>query len=108
MSVFQQAKMALVHLLGLPKDALHIYVGLTVFLAAAAAFRRPLGSWLPIAAVVAAALAGETWDLIDTHASGARPHWDRNWHDVWNTCFWPGLLFLLARHTQLLSRPGHN
>jgi hypothetical protein len=106
-SAFQQAKMALVHGLGLPKDALHIYVGLTVFLAAAALSRRPLGSWLPIAAVVAAALAGEAWDLIDTWAAGARPRLDRNWHDIWNTCFWPAILFLLARHTRLLSR-GHN
>ncbi len=103
-SGFQQAKIALGQLLGLPKDALHIYVGLAIFLLAAALFRRPLGSWLPIAAVVAAALAGEIWDLIDTEAAGARAHWDRNWHDVWNTCFWPVLLFLLARYTRLLRR----
>jgi hypothetical protein len=104
MSPFQQAKIALVGLLGLPKDALHIYVGLAVFLAAAALLRRPLGSWVPIAAVVAAALAGEIWDLLDTRGAGARIHWDRNWHDVWNTCFWPAMLFLLARYTRLLSR----
>ncbi|HEX8061936.1 MAG TPA: hypothetical protein VF535_01845 [Allosphingosinicella sp.] len=104
MSPFQQAKMALVHLFGLPKDALHIYVGLAVFLAAGALLRRPLGGWLPIAAVVAAALTGEAWDLIETHQTGARIHWDRNWHDVWNTCFWPAVLFVLARYTRLLSR----
>lgn len=104
MSAFQQAKMALVELLGLPKDALHIYVGLAVFLAAAALLRRPLGSFVPIAAVLAAALAGEAWDVIDTHAAGARPHWDGNWHDIWNTCFWPAILFLLARYTRLLGR----
>lgn len=97
--------MALVHLLGLPKDALHIYVGLIVYLAAAALLRRPLASWPPIAAAVAAALIGEAWDLLETRAAGAEPHWDRNWHDVWNTCFWPAVLFLLARYTQLLSRP---
>ena len=85
MSGFQQVKIALGQLLGLPKDALHIYVGLAVFLLAAALLRRPLGSWLPIGAVVAAALAGEIWDLLDTYAAGARLHWDRNWHDVWNT-----------------------
>jgi len=96
--------MALVHLLGLPKDALHIYVGLAVFLAAAALSRRPLGSWVPIAIVVVAALTGEAWDLIETHAAGARPHLERNWHDVWNTCFWPAILFLLARYTRLFSR----
>jgi hypothetical protein len=107
---FQQAKTALVQLLGLPRDALHIYVGLALFLGTAALLRRPLGGWLPIAAVVAAALAGEAWDLIETRAAGARVHWDRTWHDVWNTCFWPAILFLLARHTRLLSRrtAGHN
>lgn len=104
MSPFQQAKIALGQLLGLPKDALHIYVGLAVFLIAAALLRRPLGSWVPIAAVFAAALAGEAWDLIETRAVGATAHWDRNWHDVWNTCFWPTMLFLLARYTRLLSR----
>ena len=108
MSGFQQAKIALVHLLGLPKDALHIYVGLAIFLAAAAVLRRPLGSWMPIAAVAAAALIGEGWDLLETRAAGARPHWDRNWHVVWSTCFWPATLFLLARYTRLLSRRGHN
>ena len=110
MTPFQQVKLALVELMGLPRDALHIYVGLAVFLAAAALLRRPLGGWVPIAAVLAAALAGEAWDLIETRAAGARIHWDRNWHDVWNTCFWPAILFLLARYTQLLSRraPGHN
>ncbi|HEX8127084.1 MAG TPA: hypothetical protein VF548_16030 [Allosphingosinicella sp.] len=103
MSPFQQAKMALVHLLGLPKDALHIYVGLAVFLTAAALSRKPPGSWVPIGAVVVAALAGEIWDLIETQAAGARAYYGRNWHDVWNTCFWPATLFLIARYTRLLN-----
>jgi len=49
-SAFQQSKIALGQLLGLPKDALHIYAGLVVFLATAALLRRPLGSWVPIGA----------------------------------------------------------
>jgi len=51
-------------------------------------------------------LIGEGWDLIETRAAGATPHWDRNWHDIWNTCFWPAVLFILARYTRLLSRRG--
>ena len=104
MSQFQQTKIWLVQLFGLPKDALHIYVGLIVFFASAALFRWPLGSWKPLGAVLLAALAGETWDVIDTWNIGGRPRWLRNWHDVWNTCLWPAVLFLLARHTRLLSR----
>ena len=104
MSGFQQAKIWLADWAGLPKDALHIYVGLTVFLLAAALLRRPLSDWRPLAAVLLAALAGEAWDLIDTKRAGAAPAWARSWHDVWNTCFWPAVLFLLARYTRLLSR----
>jgi hypothetical protein len=102
--MFQQAKIALVHLFGLPKDALHIYVGMFVFLLAAILFRAPLKSWKPVAAVALAALAGEIWDVIDTVNLGARVVWWRNWHDIWNTCFWPLVLFLLARFTKVLKR----
>ena len=102
MSAFQEAKIWLIQAAGLPKDALHIYVGLAVFLIAAALLRAPVRSWKPLAAVAAVALAGEAWDVIDTWNIGGRPVWSRNWHDVWNTCFWPAVLFLLARYTRLL------
>jgi hypothetical protein len=102
MSGFQEAKLWIAHSVGLPKDALHIYVGLTVFLLAAALMRRSLGDWRPLAAVLVVALAGEAWDLADTWRAGQEPAWLRNWHDVWNTSFWPAILFLLARYTRLI------
>lgn len=104
MSPFQHAKIWLTELMGLPKDALHIYVGLAVFLLAALLSRRPIRSWLPFGAVILAALAGELWDAIDTFRAGQRIQWWRNWHDIWNTCFWPLVLFLLARYTKVLKR----
>ncbi len=104
MSAFQSSKLWLVATLGLPKDALHIYVGLILFLGAAALFRRPLRSPLPILVVILAALAGELWDIIDTRNAGQSIHWARNWHDVWNTSFWPLALYLLARFTRVLRR----
>jgi hypothetical protein len=104
MSAFQSSKLWLVETLGLPKDALHIYVGLILFLGTAALFRRPLRSPLPILVVILAALAGELWDIIDTRAAGREIFWARNWHDVWNTSFWPMVLYLLARFTRVLKR----
>ena len=104
MSALQQAKIWLMHLAGLPKDALHIYVGLFVFLAAAALLKRPLGSRAPILAVLFVALAGEAWAVIDTVNAREPVHWWRNWHDVWNTLLWPAILFLLARYTKVLRR----
>ena len=102
MSAFQNAKIWLSQVLGLPKDALHIYVGFVVFLTVAIVARRPLRSPVPLGAVLAAALAGEIWDIVETIQLGQRVHWWRNWHDVWNTCFWPTVIFLLARYTRLL------
>ena len=102
MSAFQQAKLWLAAWAGLPKDALHIYVGLAVFLLAAALLRTRLGSWKPLAAVALAALAGEAWDVADTLRAGRPVAWALNWHDLWNTCFWPAVLFLLARYTRLI------
>ena len=71
MSGFQSVKLWLVGMLGLPRDALHIYVGLTVFLGFAALFRLPLRDWRPIAAALLAAIAGEAWDLFDARGGMA-------------------------------------
>ena len=104
MSAFQDAKLWLVHTLGLSKDALHIYVGLIVFLFVAVVFRLKLSDWRPLAAVLLVAIAGEAWDIYDTERIGAPQVWAGNGHDIWNTLFWPAVLFLLARHTNVLDR----
>ena len=104
MSEFQQAKLWLLGEIGLAKDALHIYVGLAVFLLVAALFRLPLRDWRPLAAVAGVALAGEVWDLVDTDARGDPLEWGSSWHDLANTLFWPFVLFALARWTNLLRR----
>ena len=104
MSPFQQAKMLLVEASNLGKDALHIYVGLGVMLLVVIAFKRSLRDWQPLAAVLLAALAGEIWDVIDTFSHGGSPKWNANWKDVWNTMFWPMVLFGLARFTRVLKR----
>jgi hypothetical protein len=38
--------------LGLAKDALHVYIGFLIHVAAAAVLRRPLSSWIPWACVL--------------------------------------------------------
>ncbi|MFS2110032.1 hypothetical protein ACCC88_10120 [Sphingomonas sp. Sphisp140] len=104
MSPLQSAKFWLIQHVGLAKDALHIYVGLTLFLGAALAFRWPLRSWKPLAVVLAAALLGEAWDLRDSLVHHTRIDLWGNWHDIWNTMFWPVVLLLLARTTRLFGR----
>jgi hypothetical protein len=103
-SVLQSAKLVLMELTNLGKDALHIYVGMGVMLVVAIGFKRSLSDWRPLAAVALASVAGEIWDVIDTFSHGGRPRWDANWKDIWNTMFWPTILFGLARFTRVLKR----
>ena len=104
MGPYQSSKLWLQDLVGLSKDALHIYVGLSVFLLAALILRRPLRDWRPLAAVALVALAGEIWDLVEWTNRGNSALWANHWHDLWNTMFWPLVLFALARWTRLLKR----
>jgi hypothetical protein len=104
MSLLQSAKLALMEVTNLSKDALHIYVGMGVMLVVVIGFKRSLGDWRPLAAVALASVAGEVWDVIDTFSHGGTPRWDANWKDIWNTSFWPTILFVLARFTRILKR----
>jgi cell shape-determining protein MreD len=104
MEFLNRAKLFLVDATDLSKDALHVYVGLAIMLLVAILFRRSLADWRPLAAVALAAVAGEIWDLVDTIMDGRSPRFSLNWKDVWNTLFWPSLLFLLARFTRVLRR----
>jgi cell shape-determining protein MreD len=104
MSSYQSAKLFLVEATNLGKDALHIYVGLGVMLLVVILFKKSLSDWRPLAAVAVASIAGELWDVIDTFSHGRTPRWNANWKDVWNTMFWPTVLFGLARFTRVLKR----
>src|SRR5512134_3996449 len=73
-SGLQSVKLAMIAALGLSKDALHIYVGLAVFLLTALALRQSLRSLLPWLAVVVVALAGELFDALDDVRSLGREH----------------------------------
>lgn len=103
-SALQAAKLWLVGHIGLAKDALHIYVALIVVIAVLAVFRWRLGSAKPLLLVLLVALAGEAWDIRDSLTHHMPLDFGANWHDIWNTLFWPIVLTGLARWTPLLRR----
>lgn len=105
-STVQAIKLAIVSFTGLEKDALHIYVGLGVFLGFAALFKKPLRCAAPWLAVLFFAVCGELLDMRDDLASLGVWRWRASLHDVLNTLFWPTVLLLLARHSELLRRSG--
>ena len=101
LSSFQSFKLSVVAATGLTKDALHIYVGLTIFLLVVLLFRRSPRSWAPWGAVLIAACIGEFLDMRDDIRSLGHWRWLASLHDIVNTMFWPTVLMLLARFTRL-------
>lgn len=104
-STFQSIKLAIVGAVGLPKDALHIYVGMMVFLGVVVVLRKPLRSLLPWCAVLLAACLGEVLDMRDDIASLGYWRWSASVHDIINTIFWPSVLLILARFTKAFEAP---
>jgi cell shape-determining protein MreD len=98
-STVQSLKLSLVQLVGLSKDALHIYVGLIVFFVVAIviAVRIERTSYLLLMAVIAVAILGELVDMRDDINSLGVWRWRASVHDVANTVFWPFVITLLVR-----------
>lgn len=103
-SLVQSIKLSIVSAVGLSKDALHIYVGMSVLLLTAAIFRKPMGSALPLILVLCVAIAGELLDMRDDLASFGYWRWPASVHDILNTIFWPAVLTGVARFTQVFRR----
>jgi hypothetical protein len=102
-SFVQSLKLDIMGFTGLAKDALHIYVGLGVWLLAAALFRRSITTLRPWLAVLVVACVIEGFDAFDDWVQLGRWRYMASLHDVINTLFWPTVLALLARYTRLLK-----
>ena len=99
----QSAKLVIIQLTGLSRDALHIYAGMFVFLLTAAFMRKSPRSIVPLLTVFFIAVGMEALDArYDLHTFG---HWriGESLHDIINTAFWPTIVFLIARFTKLFA-----
>jgi hypothetical protein len=103
-SWLQTTKLWLIGGTGLAKDALHVHVGLLVFLGSALLLRWPLRSWKPWVAALAVSLTGEAWDVGDRWMANMHAAPIGHWHDIWNTMLWPSAILLLARYTKVFGR----
>lgn len=101
-TAFQDFKSQIMAITGLEKDALHIYVGIGVFLLTSFVLKysRTFSRhrwWLAVLIVVMVACMGEAWDRYESlHLAGV---WDKHasLHDLLNTCFFPALLAACQR-----------
>ncbi|MFT5580593.1 MAG: hypothetical protein ACI9WS_003360 [Paraglaciecola psychrophila] len=96
-SHYQMAKIHIMNFLPLSKDAVHIYVGLIVFLGAVILWKK--GRMLPacLIPVLAIACGMEVFDLIDDWRAFGYPRWSASIHDIVNTVFWPVAIVALVK-----------
>ncbi len=104
-STVQAIKAAIVSTTGLPRDALHIYVGLTTLILVAIIWRKSLGSIAPWLVVLFIALVGELIDMGDDLLSFGYWRWAASVKDMFNTLFWPTVLLLYTRFCGSSRRP---
>lgn len=93
-STAQSIKLALMSATGLTRDALHIYVGMAVYLTLIVLMRRAKPC-VALLAVVIVACAGEWVDSQDDLVSFGHWRWQASVHDVINTAFWPAVITLV-------------
>ena len=100
-STAQSVKFTIVEISHLSKDAIHIYLGLGVFVVGLPkAIQSSLVPWL---AVLLVASLGEIVDMHDDIKTLGYWRWAASLHDVLNTVVWPTVLLILAQFTRLLG-----
>jgi hypothetical protein len=92
--MFHAAKIWLVDLTGVSRDALHIYVAIALFLCVRIVWRGSWGSLAAVVVVVAAALTGEWLDHQMELLQGGVCDPAEHWHDLRNTMAAPIVLAL--------------
>lgn len=98
-------KTDLSELLHLSKDALHIHIGIGLYVIAMLALRRGPGSWWPWLTVLGFALLNEAIDLY--HNGISHPELSGSLKDMINTMVWPTAIVVFARiHSRRSPRPA--
>lgn len=97
-------KDAIVAALGLPRDALHMGLGLLLFLACAGILRRGSGDLRALALVVAIECANELLDL--AHQPSGPLDWVESWRDLLNTACLPTTILLWTHALAASSTRG--
>jgi hypothetical protein len=95
--MFNALKTDLAAFAGISKDALHVHLGLFLFVAAVLVLRRSPGSLLPWLLVLALEFANEVVDTLHWHEGAWSFDLAESAKDLINTMLWPTLLALLAR-----------
>jgi diacylglycerol kinase len=92
-----RAKMFVEHASIVSSDAIHVLVGVLVWMLAALITRRSLATWLPWLAVLALALLNEAVDLAVERWPDLAMQLGESAKDIWLTMTLPTLLLIAVR-----------
>jgi hypothetical protein len=106
MGAWHQGKLFLEHSLSIDHDALHVIVGVLVWLVAALVLRRPITSWQPFLWCFAIVLWNETVDLWVEQWPDPGMQYGEGAKDLVLTILVPALLMVSARLRPDLFRAG--
>ena len=91
-----QLKDPVADLFGLSHDAMHVHVGLAIFLMVAVLLRKVRGGvWIALGLVLAAELVNEVGDSLDWIRWTGAPNLVESAKDVVSTVLWPLLLAVI-------------
>ncbi|WP_206485095.1 hypothetical protein [Thalassotalea sp. G2M2-11] len=96
-SGYQHIKLIILDLVDLSRDAIHIHIGLAVFLLAIIFWRRQQVDLWALVPVFLIACLMEALDLRDDLATFGYLRWSASLHDVINTVFWPTIAVITSK-----------
>ena len=99
-SLYQRFKLIVLSVVPLSKDAVHVYIGCTCLLGAAALLRWPLSAFKTLLPGLLLSLAMEAADLRDEWRE-RHLRWGDSVHDIVNTNLLPLAVVALARRRRL-------
>ncbi len=101
MTSWHEGKLFIEHTIAIQHDALHVIIGVLLWVALGVVLRRPLSSWYPGLWLLAFILWNETVDLWVEQWPDPRQQYGEGVKDVLLTMFVPTVLMFVARF-----RPG--
>lgn len=103
---FVELKEWLLGSMGLSNDAMHINVGLALYLGMLLVFRGRGGLWLPLLLLVAMSLVAEVFDVIFLLSVKSPVSLAESARDVGCTLAWPLVLWVVLAHWRRRGLPG--
>jgi hypothetical protein len=103
-SPYQQLKNQVLALVGISKDAVHLYIGIGCLLISILVFRLPPTSFKALVLTFLFSLGMEAMDLHDNVRYRDATRWMASAHDIWNTNLLPFLIVCALRLR--LGRPA--